>query len=193
MIHYFYPSEVVLNIIVNNIKKSGPFLIKLVQWTLPKIENMYDINPNNKEYGWFFKFEELYENCDFHSLEYTKKVFQREFKEDLNDKYNSIEEIASGSIGQVYKIIDKKTKVQKNDLFEVDQVDGYAMILDKNKFDNSFFDEKIFMYLENDDLCLRIRKAKEKIYIYKNSLISHLGGKTVDKKSLVTLSKKGLS
>ena len=108
MIHYFYPSEVVLNIIVNNIKKSGPFLIKLVQWTLPKIENMYDINPNNKEYGWFFKFEELYENCDFHSLEYTKKVFQREFKEDLNDKYNSIEEIASGSIGQVYKIIDKK-------------------------------------------------------------------------------------
>ena len=56
------------------------------------------------------------------------------------------------------------------------------MILDKNKFDKSFFDEKIFMYLENDDLCLRIRKANEKIYIYSKSLISHLGGKTVDKK-----------
>ena len=46
----------------------------------------------------------------------------------------------------------------KRDLFEVDQVDGYAMILDKKKFNENFFDEKIFMYLENDDLCLRVKK-----------------------------------
>ena len=77
---------------------------------------------------------------------------------------------------------EKGTQIENNDLFEVDQVDGYAMILDKEKFNNNFFDEKIFMYLENDDLCLRIRKANEKIYIYSKSLISHLGGKTVDKK-----------
>ena len=38
------------------------------------------------------------------------------------------------------------------------------------------------MYLENDDLCLRVRDTKEKIFIYSNSLISHLGGKTVDEK-----------
>ena len=69
-----------------------------------------------------------------------------------------------------------------NDLFEVDQVDGYAMILDKEQFNNVFFDEKIFMYLENDDLCLRIKKSKKKIFIYAKSLISHLGGKTVDRK-----------
>ena len=64
-----------------------------------------------------------------------------------------------------YKITNKTRIKDKNALFEVDQVDGYAMILDKNKFEESFFDEKIFMYLENDDLCLRVRKAKEKIYI----------------------------
>ena len=40
----------------------------------------------------------------------------------------------------------------KNTLFEVDQIDGYAMILDKNQFNDNFFDENIFMYLENDDL-----------------------------------------
>ena len=40
------------------------------------------------------------------------------------------------------------------------------------------------MYLENDDLCLRARKDKKKIYIYSNSLISHLGAKAVDKKYL---------
>ena len=30
-------------IIINNIKKSGPVLIKLIQWTLPKIEFMSSI------------------------------------------------------------------------------------------------------------------------------------------------------
>jgi len=80
-----------------------------------------------------------------------------------------------------YKI-HNKLKNNKNDLFEVDQVDGYAMILDKQQFNNNFFDEKIFMYLENDDLCLRIKKRAKKIFVYSNSLISHLGAKTVDKK-----------
>ena len=79
---------------------------------------------------------------------------------------------------------EKGTQIENNDLFEVDQVDGYAMILDKEKFNNNFFDEKIFMYLENDDLCLRTKKDNKKIYIYSNSLISHLGAKAVDKKYL---------
>ena len=70
----------------------------------------------------------------------------------------------------------------KRALFEVDQIDGYAMILDKKQFNDNFFDEKIFMYLENDDLCLRAKRNNKKIYIYSKSLISHLGAKAVDKK-----------
>ena len=69
-----------------------------------------------------------------------------------------------------------------NTLLSVDQIDGYSMILDKEQFDNNFFDEKIFMYLENDDLCLRAKKKGKKIYVYKKSLISHLGAKTVHQK-----------
>jgi len=80
-----------------------------------------------------------------------------------------------------YKIY-KQYSRQDQDLFEVDQIDGYSMILDKNQFNNDFFDEKIFMYLENDDLCLRIKKKNKKIFVYRNSLISHLGAKTVDQK-----------
>ena len=68
------------------------------------------------------------------------------------------------------------------ELIEVDSIDGYAMILDKKKFDGFFFDTKIFMYLENDDLCLRMKRKGEKIYISKNSQISHLGAKAVDPK-----------
>ena len=73
-------------------------------------------------------------------------------------------------------------KEEQGDLFEVNQIDGYSMILDKKQFDNNFFDEKIFMYLENDDLCLRVRRNNKKIYIYAKSLISHLGAKAVDEK-----------
>ena len=78
--------------------------------------------------------------------------------------------------------MDKEKINSENDLFEVDQVDGYSMVLDKFKFNEKFFDENIFMYLENDDLCLRIKKKGEKIYILKNAVINHLGAKAVDEK-----------
>ncbi len=73
-------------------------------------------------------------------------------------------------------------KIIHKDLLEVDRVDGYSMVLNKSKFSNQFFDENIFMYLENDDLCLRMKKKNEKIYVYKKSIISHIGAKAVDEK-----------
>ncbi len=82
-----------------------------------------------------------------------------------------------------YKI-QKELINEKKTLFEVDQIDGYAMILDKQQFNNNYFDEKIFMYLENDDLCLRMKKNNKKIYVHGKSLITHLGSKAVDKKYL---------
>lgn len=105
-IYYFSPSNLVFDIIINNIKKSGPVLIKLIQWTLPKIEFMYDINGNNLIL--LEKLEELYENCDFHSLSYTEKIYRKDFYTELKDDFVEIEELASGSIGQVYKLKDKK-------------------------------------------------------------------------------------
>jgi len=53
------------------------------------------------------------------------------------------------------------------------------MLINKNKFqDNFFFDENFFLYLENDDLCLRTKKKNNKIYISKKAKINHLGGKS---------------
>ena len=60
-----------------------------------------------------------------------------------------------------YKV-QKELTNKKKGLFEVDQIDGYAMILDKHQFNDNFFDEKIFMYLENDDLCLRTKHDNKK-------------------------------
>ncbi len=65
----------------------------------------------------------------------------------------------------------------------VEEIDGYSMIINKDCFDdNFFFDEKFFMYLENVDLCLRAKKKGGKIYIVTNSKIRHLGAKAVDDK-----------
>ena len=73
-----------------------------------------------------------------------------------------------------YKIYEKKSNFNNN-IIEVDTIDGFSMLINKSKFNNSFFDENIFLYLENDDICLRARKNNQKIYIVKNSLIDHLG------------------
>jgi len=107
-IYYFNPNDITFDIIINNIKKSGPVLIKLIQWVLPKIESFYNLDKNEIQKKKLTKLEELYENCQFHSLEYTKKMYQQEFEEELSDKYKDIQEIASGSIGQVYKVTDEK-------------------------------------------------------------------------------------
>ena len=76
--------------------------------------------------------------------------------------------------------------VKKHDtkiISEIEEIDGYSMIINKNYFDNkNFFDENFFMYLENVDLCLRAKKNGGKLFIIKNSKIHHLGAQAVDNK-----------
>ena len=74
-----------------------------------------------------------------------------------------------------YKIID--SNVENKNILSVDSIDGFSMLLNMSKFETKdFFDENFFLYLENDDLCLRVKKKMQNIYIIKNALISHKGG-----------------
>ncbi len=75
--------------------------------------------------------------------------------------------------------IDKKAEP-----FKVKSVDGFAMLLNISRlnrlenFENKkYFDENIFLYLENDDLCKRIIENGENIYVVPKSKIKHLGAK----------------
>jgi len=79
-----------------------------------------------------------------------------------------------------YKI--KKDYAKNYNNLLVDVIDGFSMLINKKKFINKFFDENFFLYLENDDLCLRAKKINENIYIIKNSVINHLGGSSTDMK-----------
>ena len=82
-----------------------------------------------------------------------------------------------------YKIFKKKNFIN-NDIIEVDVVDGFSMLLNKKKFKKFFFDENIFLYLENDDICLRAKKDNQKIYIVKNALIDHMGASSSNIKDI---------
>ena len=76
---------------------------------------------------------------------------------------------------------DEIKKDNSKSISNVEEIDGYSMIINKDFFkDNIFFDEKFFMYLENVDLCLRVKKNAGKLYIVTNSKVHHLGAKAVD-------------
>ena len=84
-----------------------------------------------------------------------------------------------------YKLIDNSKKnTDTNEPFKVKSVDGYSMLINLkrlNQIDNFYyFDENFFMYLENDDLCKRLNKKNENIYIIPKSKIKHLGGQAVN-------------
>ncbi len=80
-----------------------------------------------------------------------------------------------------YRTIKKKRESGYNGIENVEEIDGYSMIINKEYFsDNIFFDENFFMYLENVDLCLRAKKNNGRLFVIKNSKIHHLGSKAVD-------------
>ena len=86
-----------------------------------------------------------------------------------------------------YKLFNnEKIKNKNNCSLRVKSVDGFAMLFNKKKLDivlsKDYFDKNFFMYLENDDLCKRIREINEDIFIIPTARIKHLGGKGVNEK-----------
>lgn len=103
-------SDVILKVIKKNIDDSGCVAIKFMQWILPKIEVIYSIDKKEKGNEWFYEFEEFYENCKTHSLKMTEDIYQKEFNHSIYDDFIIDELVASGSIGQVYKVHNKKNE-----------------------------------------------------------------------------------
>tara|TARA_Y100001970_G_C14120743_1_gene796132 strand:- start:31 stop:582 length:552 start_codon:yes stop_codon:yes gene_type:complete len=59
-----------------------------------------------------------------------------------------------------YKKLSFPIKKYQN-ILSVNSIDGFSMLINLKKFkDQNFFDENFFLYLENDDLCLRVKKKR---------------------------------
>jgi len=85
-----------------------------------------------------------------------------------------------------YGMFEKKNILTENigsSPFKVDFVDGFSMLLNKKELkEEVYFDENIFMYLENNDLCKRVFDDEGLTFIVPQAKINHLAAKAVDKK-----------
>ena len=106
------------------------------------------------------------------------------------ESFAVIAPIIKSGININYKLFNENKKNENSvNPFMVKSVDGFAMLLNVKKinqiknFENfKFFDENIFLYLENDDFCKRLIDHNEEIYVVPKSKINHLGGKAVSQK-----------
>ena len=74
-----------------------------------------------------------------------------------------------------YKVVDFKKTISEN-ILSVESIDGFSMFFNLKKFpDKNFFDENFFLYLEEIDLCKRVKKLNGRIIII-NTSVEHLGG-----------------
>ena len=78
-------------------------------------------------------------------------------------------------IASPIEAIEQSKKFKKKKYLEVEFVRGFAMLLNLKKINFGLFDEKIFLYLEEIDLCKRAIKNKQKILLL-NIKIDHAGG-----------------
>tara|TARA_B110000046_G_scaffold80111_1_gene88277 strand:- start:1366 stop:2625 length:1260 start_codon:yes stop_codon:yes gene_type:complete len=102
-IKYNFYNDKIVKILLKNVHSCGAIPIKIIQWGLPILKL---INIDKKILDIF---ENTYENCPIHELDYTEKLYKSDFYNDIYDDYNIIELVGSGSIAQVYKIQDIKT------------------------------------------------------------------------------------
>jgi len=70
---------------------------------------------------------------------------------------------------------DQNNYLKKKEIMEVDYVKGFAMLINLKKvtFDK-IFDENFFLFLEEIDLCRRIKNDGGKIYVIHKSKVQHL-------------------
>lgn len=87
----------------------GSIYIKFLQWYISKLKSNISMNIYSDETLFQIEFinyfQDIFENCPFHSIEHTREIFHDSMPGVALEDYIDIttfREIASGSIGQVY-------------------------------------------------------------------------------------------
>jgi len=87
-----------------------------------------------------------------------------------------------------FNIKDYKNHNIQDKVKKVDYVLGFAMLINLEKISfNQIFDERFFLFLEEIDLCKRIKNKNGHVFIVKNAKVKHLEGKSPGKSLNVEL------
>lgn len=147
------------------INLNGCILIKIVQWLNTNLE-ILDVKDSKTLYDIFSTF---YEDCEIHDLNYTKKLFIKEFREDFDEviELDNSYDIKSGSIAQVYKgyyndkmvaikVVHPDIKYQL--IFPIFYIKLYKFLVNNlfflKKYDTIFIFDSFFENLKNQTVML---------------------------------------
>jgi len=116
----------------------------------------------------------LEENCleEMHKAQFTLKDNFTILAPNYNYNHGFFLENASG-----FNIKDYKNHNLQDEIKEVDYVIGFAMLINLQKINfKDIFDKNFFLFLEEIDLCKRIKNIGGNIFIVKNAKVKHLEG-----------------
>jgi len=83
--------------------------------------------------------------------------------------------ILAPNLSNNYGYFSKNNDVSQNEILEVDYVKGFAMLINLKKINfDKIFDENFFLFLEEIDLCKRIKNEGKKIFVIQKSKVQHL-------------------
>tara|TARA_B100001121_G_scaffold308020_1_gene330945 strand:- start:530 stop:1363 length:834 start_codon:yes stop_codon:yes gene_type:complete len=83
----------------------------------------------------------------------------------------------------------KNISFGENLIQEVNNLKGFGVFFNIEKFKKKFFDENYFLYFEEIDLCANIKKKGGKIYLSKNIIIHHDSASSVNRDNALELEK----
>lgn len=101
---------IAVNTLKNNIMKSGCIGIKFTQWYISHALSSSDTRSEML----CNTFEDIFDQCPYHSIDHTQKSFMEEFGTTLESQFDMtfFKPLASGSIGQVYHTRMKNTNLE---------------------------------------------------------------------------------
>ena len=83
----------------------------------------------------------------------------------------------------------KNILFDKNSNQEVQNLKGFAIFFNMEKFKEKFFDENFFLYFEEIDLCKSVKKLDGRIFLSKKIVINHDNASSVNKDKIFELEK----
>ena len=84
-----------------------------------------------------------------------------------------------------YGFFTDKNNFFKDGIMQVDYVKGFAMLINLKKTNlEKIFDENFFLFLEEIDLCKRVKNQGGKVFVIQNSKVKHFGFLTAYKTTL---------
>lgn len=94
------------------------------------------------------------------------------------DALLEVAEIYKDKAALIGPAVKKQDYVQQG-MLKCEWISGSAMLFNMKKFEHiGFFDERIFLFYEETDLCKRLINSKEHIYLDSNLFIKHLKGQS---------------